>query len=85
MPKVTFTKSELEKSKSKRGIYGQTRRPTPIQLDRRDIETLHDLMKPILTDVIRDAFYLYARAHGCKAENLILEWTRFNKFLQKKL
>lgn len=86
MPKITFTKTELEKVKKKRGIYsGLSRRPTPIKLDKRDVETLHDLMKPVITDIIRDAFYLYARAHGCKSENLILEWTRFNKFLQKKL
>ncbi len=86
MPEIRFDKRTLEKAKKKQGVYsGMSRRPTPLVMDKRDIETLTKLMKPLVTEITRAAFLKYATHHGCKPENLEMEWIRFNRYLQKVL
>lgn len=76
----TISKSELDKLNKKQGVYSSLSKPVnPKGKTKLELEVY------TLSRVIKNAFLEYATAHGCKAENLELEWKRFGKILQRYL
>ena len=83
MPTIKFDKKTLDKVRSRKGVYSAKPKQSTL-FTTNDIKEIEQRLQPILTQLIKDAFIKYAKAHGCKPENLELEWNRFNSFLQKK-
>jgi len=69
MAHITFDKKEIERVKSRQGVYSALNKPGVI------IE-----MEPV-----EKAFKKYAKAHGCQEKQLHIEWKRFEKILFQTL
>lgn len=70
MPKVTFSQRDLNFSK---------------RVMTKKLVTLTESLRPMVADIVKEAFLNYATKHGCGDKQLKLEWDRFNKELQKVL
>ena len=60
-----------------RGIYRNRPEPT----ERQDMVVTKEQLYTQVIDFSKRAFKVYALSHGCKMENLDLEWQRYSKIL----
>ena len=77
MSSITIPKRELDKVKSKRGVYSTLNRKPMIPV-------VNNLIKEVI-NIAEISFKQYARAHGADDKTIELEWKRFKKFLEKNL
>ena len=76
-----ISRSELAKVKSREGLYSQLNRPTKPTTAQKEINNLIETV----VEIVEKSFKAYARAHGCKPQNIEMEWQRMLKFLKENL